>query len=185
MKKLNYLIFVVVTGLTCSLSADMGSQGWTRIGIVNTKKCLEKSKLGKQEQANFEKMKNQMESVLKEKESSMEDLENKLNDEDYLDSISSDAEAELKRKRRTLRQEAMELQNQYMQTLQQANYKIVQELTQAISDASEGVAKSGYDVILNDEAASYYNKQLDVSDAVVQQMDILFDKKAKEARTSK
>jgi outer membrane protein len=27
-----------------------------RIGLVNTKKCLEESKLGKQEQANFEKM---------------------------------------------------------------------------------------------------------------------------------
>jgi outer membrane protein len=185
MKKFTYLIFTFVTCLSCSLSADSAPQYNTRIGIVNTKKCLESSKLGKQEQANFEKMKAQMESVLAEKEKGLEDIENKLNDEDYLDSISSDAEAELKRKRRTIRQEAMQLQNQYMQTLQQANYKIIQELTESVAAASEVVAKNGYDVIINDEALSFYNKQLDVSEPIIKQMDLQFDKQVKEARTSK
>ena len=74
-----------------------------RVGIVNTKKCLEESKLGKQEQANFEKMKNQMESVLQEKEKALEDVDLKLNDDDYMDSISEEAANELRRKKRTIR----------------------------------------------------------------------------------
>lgn len=39
-----------------------------KIGVVNFKRCVETSKLGKLEQANFEALKKQMESVLGEKE---------------------------------------------------------------------------------------------------------------------
>ena len=42
-----------------------------RIAVVNFKKCVEQSKQGKQEQSSFEAMKKQMESVLAEKEKSL------------------------------------------------------------------------------------------------------------------
>lgn len=153
-----------------------------RIGIVNTKKCVEESKLGKQEQANFEKMKGQMESVLQEKERTLEELESKLNDDDYMDSISEEAAAELRRKKRTIKQEGFQLQSQYMQTLQQANYKIVQKLTQVISKASAQVAQesSAFDLIINDEAATFYTPQLDISDKVIARMNTLFETEPKD-----
>ena len=47
----------------------------------------------------------------------------------------------LRRKKRTIRNEGMQLQNQYMQTLQQANLKIVQKLTEVIGKASAQVAQ--------------------------------------------
>jgi len=151
-----------------------------RIGIVNTKKCLEESKLGKQEQANFEKMKSQMESVLQEKEKMLEEIESKLNDDDYMDSISEDTAGDLKRKRRTIRSEGMQLQSQYMQTLQQANMKIIQTLTEAISKASVQVAQDAsrgepLNVILTDEACTFYVPSLDVSDRIVAKMNAVFD----------
>lgn len=184
MKKFKFLFLLMAVGTFSALSADVVQAA--KIGVVNTKKCLEDSKLGKQEQGNFEKMKSQMESVLQEKEHGLEDIESKLNDEDYLDSISSEAEAELKRKRRLLRQEAMQLQNQYMQTLQQANYKVIQNLTEIISKAAEMVAaEMGYDIVLNDEASAYYNKQLDISDKVVQKMNAIFEKELKEPKEKK
>lgn len=93
---------------TSNYPIDASANTTLRIGIVNTKKCLEESKLGKQEQANFEKMKHQMESVLQEKERTLEDIESKLNDDDYMDSISDEAASELKRKRRTIRNEGMQ-----------------------------------------------------------------------------
>ena len=156
-----------------------------RVGIVNTKKCLEESKLGKQEQANFEKMKTQMESILQEKEKTLEDIESKLNDDDYMDSISEEVAGDLKRKKRTIRNEGMQLQSQYMQTLQQANMKIIQKLTEAISKASAQVAQdtsSGetVDVIFTDEACTYYVPRLDVSERVVAKMNAIFDAEQKD-----
>lgn len=157
-----------------------------RIGIVNTKKCLDESKLGKQEQANFEKMKNQMESVLLEKEKMLEEIEHKLNDDDYMDSISDDAASELKRKKRNLKNEGMQLQNQYMQNLQQANIKIVQKLTEVIGKASAQVAQdtsSGQplDVIFTDEACTYYGPALDVSERVIAKMNSIYDAEQKDS----
>ena len=156
-----------------------------RIGIVNTKKCLENSKLGKQEQTNFEKLKQQMESVLQEKEKILAEIESKLDDDDYMDSISDETASELKRKKRTIRNEGMQLQNQYMQGLQQANVKIVQQLTEMISKASALVAKETtngqpVEIIFSDEACTYFAPRFDVTDRIIAQMDILFDAQQKE-----
>lgn len=156
-----------------------------RIGTVNTKKCLEESKLGKQEQSNFEKMKQQMESVLQEKERELEDVESKLNDDDYMDSISDEAASELKRKRRSIRSDGAQLQSQYMQTLQQANMKIIQKLTDYIAKASAAVAKDSssgpqIDIIFTDEASTYYTPRLDVSDRVIAKMNMMYDTEQKD-----
>lgn len=156
-----------------------------KIGIVNTKRCLDESKLGKQEQGNFEKMKKQMEGILQDKEQNLEEIESKLNDEDYMDSISEEAASELKRKKRLLRNEGMQLQNQYIQTLQQANIKIIQKLTDAISKASKQVAQEPIkgetiDVIFSDEACTYFSSQLDVTDRVVAKMNVLYEAEQKD-----
>ena len=171
---------------TTTIHAQTTQSQSLRIGVVNTKRCLEESKLGKQEQANFEKMKSQMEAVLQEKEKSLEEIETKLADDDYMDSISEEAATELKRKKRTIKQEGYQLQSQYMQTLQQANLKVVQKITETINKASALVAKESassnqpMDLIVNDEASTYYNPQLDISDKVIAKMNLLFDQEQKE-----
>lgn len=194
MKNLRHLFIglglVIASAVTSSVNAQQtnyaGPSRSLTIGIVNTKKCLEGSKLGKQEQGNFDKMKNQMESVLQDKEKALEEIENKLNDEDYMDSVSSEVEAELKRKRRSIRQEGLQLQNQYLQTLQQANMKIVQKITETITKAAAQVAQesashgeSPIDVIFTDEACAYFTRQLDVTDQVITKMNQLFDMEQK------
>lgn len=188
MKKINALILKAALFALCfQATPALAEQATThsKIAVVNAKKCLEESKLGKQEQANFEKMKQQMETVLQEKEKNLEEIESKLNDDDYMDSITEEAASELKRKRKTIRQEGYQLQNQYMQTLQQANVKVIQKLSEAISKASAQVAKESngtYDIILNDEACTFYNPQLDVSAKVVAKMNALFDSEPKETK---
>jgi outer membrane protein len=177
-----------IAGCAFLMSAPLSAQGQSpqsnssvKIGVVNTKKCLEESKLGKQEQSNFEKMKKQMESILQEKEKDLEEIETKLNDDDYMDSISEEAATELKRKKRTLRSEGMQLQNQYIQTLQQAQMKVVQSLTESISKASKLVAQdpadpaSSLDAIFSDEACTYFGEKLDVTSKIVSKMNQLFD----------
>lgn len=169
--------------LTTSVSAQ---QSASRIGVVNTKKCLDESKLGKQEQQNFEKMKKQMESVLQDKERDMEEIDNKLNDDDYMDSISDEAASELKRKKRNIKQEGMQLQNQYMQTLQQAQMKVLQKLTEAITKASQQVVQESggsLEAIFTDEACTYYLPSLDVTDRVINKLNAIFDAEAQANKT--
>ena len=197
MKKLTYCFFVFGVLVACKMTAQAQTSDVSnsfasmanqtlRIGIVNTKKCLEESKLGKQEQANFEKMKNQMQSVLQEKEKMLEDIESKLNDDDYMDSISDETASELKRKKRTISNEGKQLQGQYMENLQHTNMKIIQRLTEMIAKASAQVAKDTsngpqVDVIFTDEACTYYAPTLDVSDRVVAKMNAIYDAEQKEA----
>ncbi len=157
-----------------------------RLAVYNTKKCLEESKMGKSEQANLEKMKEQMMNVLQEKGKTYQEIENKLNDEDYMDSISSEAEAELKRKRRQLRDEGMELQSQYAETFQYARLKSIDKLGEVVNKASSMVAQeNGLHLILSDEASSYVDSSLDITDRIIAKMNLLFEQEQKENKTNK
>lgn len=153
------------------------------VGVVNFKKCVEASKIGKLEQANFETLKKQMESVLSEKEKTLNEMAAKFNDPDYLDSLSPEAETELKRKFRAQSQDLAQLQNQYMQALQQTNIKVIQKLNEMVAKATETIAKNEkFDLVLNEEAAFFYGPTLDVSDRVIAILDADFEKLPKEAK---
>lgn len=144
-----------------------------KMAVVNFKSCVENSKLGKQEQASFEAMKNQMETVVMEKEKVLEELAGKLNNPDELDLMSPEAEVELKRKFRALSQEMGQIQNQFYQTLSQANLKIVQKISDSVAKASEKVAKDiKVDLVINHETCFYCNSAFDISSLVVKEMDV-------------
>lgn len=148
-----------------------------RIALVNFKTCVEKSKMGQKEQASFDAMKKQMESILEEKEKSLTEVASKFNDIDYLDSLSPDAEAELKRQFRTLNQEFNQQQTQFYQTLSQTNVLVIQKLTEAVTKASEEVAKANkIDVILNEESSFFAVSSIDISSLVIRVLDETFEK---------
>jgi outer membrane protein len=150
-----------------------------KVGFVNFKLCVEESKFGKKEEASFEAMKKQMESVVEEKEKTLNDLANKLNDPDQLDLMSPEAETDLKRKFRALSQELNQLQQQYYQTLNQANFKVIQEISEIAAAAAEKIAKEKQlDCVLNDETAFYVNESLDISQLIIKEMDAQFEKEA-------
>lgn len=183
-----FAVLCTSTLLLCSAAeptkAPTASNNQTsfKVGIVSFKTCVEQSKLGKQEQANFEALKKQMESVLAEKEKTMNEMASKFNDADYLDSLSPEAETELKRKFRALSQEITQQQNQYMQTLQQTNFKVVQKLQDQVTKSSEIIAKNDkIDLILNDEGSFYSSPNLNISNKVIALMDKEFDKNPPEA----
>jgi outer membrane protein len=156
------------------------------IGFANFKTVVEQSKVGKQEQATFDGMKKQMESILSEKEKALNEMATKFNYVDYLDALSPEAETELKRKFRAQSQEYQQQQQQYYQSLQQANYKILEKLADAVAKAAKEVAKENkLDVIYNQEGAFYYAPEFDVSSLIVAKMDVLFEKEAKEQPAAK
>lgn len=161
---------------TTNQQFSTASQGTLKIGVVNFKDVVEHSKYGKLEQSNFEMLKKQMESVLEDKEKTLTELSNKFNDPDYVDSLSSEAEQELKHKFRMVNQELGQIQAQYYQTLNQANMKVLQKLNELVAKAAANLAKeSGLDLILNDDGGFYYAPQLDVSKKIIAALDGLYD----------
>lgn len=171
--------------LTCCLLMSAAPAD-LKVGLINFKKCVEDSKIGKQEQSTFETLKSKMESVVEEKEKELNVLADKLNDPDQLDLMSAEAETELKRKFRALSQEMNQLQNQYYQSLSQTNMKIVQSLAEVVAKAAEAVAKEErYDLVLNDESAFYYDKALDISSKVVMKMDKQFEEEEEKIAPTK
>lgn len=167
----------------CSATPQNGANSPLKISVVNFKTCVELSKMGKQEQASFEAMKKQMETALEEKEKVINEIAQKSQDPDYLDSLTPEAETELKRKFRALSQEITGLQNQYYQALSQANVKIVQKLSETVAKASAKVAKDNkIDIVLNEEASFFYSPDLDISSKVVAVMDQIHEQESKEAK---
>lgn len=161
----------------CSAAAP---QGQLNVRMLNFKNCVESSKMGKQEQTQFEALKKQMESLLEEKEKALAEIDDKMRDPDYLDSLSPEAETELKRKFRGLNGEINEMQNQYYQTLQQTNFKVIQKLTENVNEAAKQVAKdNGYDLILSEETCFFCKPEFDVSQQIISEMDKNFDKNEK------
>lgn len=148
-----------------------------KCGVVNFKECVEKSKSGMHEQSSFEALKKQAEEVMKEKEKTLSEVTSKLNDPDYLDSLSQEAKAELQHKYRSISQEMAQQQQQLYQTLTQANYKVVQKLTEEVNDAAKVVAQNeNFDLIINEDASFYYSAALDITDKIIKEMNNSFDK---------
>lgn len=169
---------------TAMIAAPLSSaEPSLKVGLVNFKSCVENSKIGKQEQANFDGLKKQAEMTMQQREREINELAGKLQDADYVDSLSKEAEADLKYKYKTMSQEVMQQQQQLYQTLSQANFKIIQKLTEDVNQAAKIVAeKNGYDMIMNDEAFFYFGKKLDISPLVVAELDATFDAKPETKR---
>ncbi len=170
--------------LSASLTAAEADKP-VKIGVVNFKLAVEDSKAGKLEQGNFENLKKQMETVLEEKEKAINEIAAKFNDPDYLDSLSADAENELKHKFRTMNTELSQVQNQYYQTLNQANMKILQKLNDVVAEAATKVAKDkGYDLIVNDDSIYFSRGGLDITKDVINGMNDLFAKEQNETKAT-
>lgn len=158
-------------------SATTAPAAGINIRYVNFKECVESSEMGKLEQNQLDQMKKQMEASLEGKEKELTALAEKLNDVDYLDSLSPEAETDLKRKFRALNQEMGTLQNQYYQTLQQTNYKILQKMHQAVAGASNEVARAQkIDLIVNEDVCFHKNSELDITSLVVSEMNKNYQK---------
>lgn len=190
MKNIKHLFIATAFALALAGSLNAANEPNTfeqtkplRIAVANFKTCVEKSKMGQKEQTHFDAMKKQMETILKEKEKTLTDVAGKFNDIDYLDSLSPDAEAELKRQYRSLNQEYSQQQSQFYQTLSQTNVMIIQKLSDAVAKASEEVArKNNLDLVLSEESCFFNADGIDISNLVVRVMDEKFEKESKDAK---
>lgn len=186
LKKFGLFAVALSFCLFASLNAAETGIKSPSIGVANFKNCVENSKLGKREQAAFENLKKQMDVVLEKKDKELNEIAAKFNDPDYLDSLSNEAEAELKHKFRALSQEMQAQQSQYYQALSQANVKIVQMITEVVEKASANVAKQkGLSFIMNNEACYFCTPDADVTNLIVAEMDKIYDTTMSKAGSAK
>lgn len=148
----------------------------SQMGVVNFRQCVEMSKLGQQERLALESLQTEIQGRLEAREKELEALAQNLSDPDFVDGLSPKAEEEMRTKFQTLSQEQARDQNHFFQMLNQAHYKIMQAIAAAVSQAANTVAQAqNLAVILNEEAAFYYNSGLDVTTQVIAELDKLFD----------
>ena len=149
------------------------------LGIVNFTTCITDSKYGQQEQEAFDDVRNKITSIMTDLEGQLTEIANKLQDPEFIDSLSPEAEQEMKSRFQALNEELGRYQNQYYQVMNQANMKLIQLMTSYISQASATVAKAHkLSVILNKEACFFYEPKQDVTAAIIAEMDKNFDKEA-------
>ncbi len=143
-----------------------------KVGIVNFGSCIQESKLGKQEQNALETMRKQFVTLIEDTDKQLREMSDKLQDKDYLDGLSKEAEEQMKNKMGQLSEEMNRYQQQYYQFMQQSQHKIIQTVVGGINNAAEQIATAkGYNLIINKEMCFFYNPTLDITNEVVQAMD--------------
>jgi outer membrane protein len=181
MKKFLFCVTTFVGAFFCMADAQADIPS-AKIGTVSFKSCVETSKVGKQEQAQFDVVKKQLEQSLEKKQKELNELSPKFSDE-YLDSLTPEAEKELKEKFQLLSNELSQQQGQYYQTLEQSHFQIMQKIYEMIGKASDSVAKEKkLDLVLNDEVCFFKAEALDVSKDIIKKLDELFDQAEKEKK---
>ncbi len=174
--KMNFRKLTLLTATAASLTSFSLNATETKVAVVNFTTILLDSKYGKEEQESFETLKGQMTSLISDAETKLNETANKFNDPDYLDSLSPEAEQELKVQFQTLSAELDRYQQQFYQVLNQAYMKMNQSIAAHITTASEKVAKSQHlDYVLNKDACFFYNTDLELTSAVIKNMDVSFD----------
>jgi outer membrane protein len=150
------------------------------IGVVNFATCITNSKAGQKEQENMENMRKQMASLIENTEKELKDIATKFEDTEYLDSLSPKAEEELKTRFQALQEDLGRYQNQFYQVLNHANYQMVQKISATIAKAAEKIAaEKKLDYVMNKEACFYIRPDLEVTTAVINEMDKSFEQEAK------
>lgn len=172
MRKVGLMLTIVALALGFSkLCADE-----LKVGFVNFKTCVEKSKYGQQERNAFEAMKKQMTETLEKTDKELGEIAKQLEDQDYMDGLSPSAEEELRQKFQDKSQDFARYQNQYYQLLNQANYKMLQSMHDEVSEAAEKIReRKSLSLILSEDSTFAYASTLDFTEEVIQEMDQHFE----------
>lgn len=154
------------------------------IGVVNFSECVEKSKLGVQEQKSLEEARKQMFSSLESMKRELEEMAGKFQDPEYLDSISSEEESKMREKFAKLSSDLSNYENQYLQILNQAKMQFVHKLASYVGRASEKIAQErGLSLVVDNDVCFFYGSKLNLTQDVLAQMDQEFDLQEKTSET--
>lgn len=167
-----FLLSTTATLLACGVFATEQPV----IGVVNFASCIAESKAGKKEQENMESMRKQMSAMIEDTEKELQEVASKLEDTEYLDSLSPKSEEELKGRFQALQEDLGRYQNQFYQVLNHANYQMIQKMSTTTAKAAERIAvQKNLDYVINKEVCFYIRSDFDVTPQVIAEMDKTFE----------
>ena len=149
--------------------------------FADFRRCFMESDLGKREQERLQDMQQQMEKSIQDLSAQIKEVQEKLANEDTLDSMSEEAVANLKKEQETLMGEMQRYQMQFPQIIQQAQSQSIFAVREKANKAAKELAQEKkYSAVLNEEQAFFFEEKLDVTDQVISKLNAQFEKDQKE-----
>lgn len=169
-------------GLTCLLLSGV-APAVAATGIVNPTTCMEKSKFALAKRSEIETFGKELQTKLEALHKEYKEVEDKLKNTEYVDSITPEAEKALENEKAAKAQKLGMAQSEFGQMMQQKQMEFYQSLQEGIGEASQQIAKEKeFDNIASKDLFFFFDQKLDVTDAVIAKMDALFEKKELEAK---
>lgn len=140
--------------------------------IVDFISCVQNSKYGQHENEQLENIHGQWAALIETTDKELKGLQEKLQDQEYLDGLSPEGEKELKAKMQALVNDKIKYQNQLYQILQHAQYFIIQRISEQISKAGEKLStQKKFDMLVRKDHILYHKPNLEITDEVITIMD--------------
>lgn len=169
---------ILKTLALCSLTAAslFSEETITGVSVVDYGQCISESRYGIAEQKAVDKIRTQLSTLITDTDKEIQELNTKFEDTTFLDSLSPKAEEELRARHQTLMEDRQRYQWQFGQIMQQASYQLMHKISAQIARASEKLAlEKDIDYVINKEACFYYRPALDLTQAVIAEMDKNFE----------
>jgi len=177
-KSIIFFICLLLCGGQYLFAEETFSRG---VGVVNFAKCTADSKYGKQEQEQMEQTKQHWSALMENTQNELQEIASKFEDQDFLDTLSPEAEQDLQMRYKTLSEELAKHQTQSMRELNQANYFLYYKLSGDIAKAAEKIAdEKKLNVVMNKEACFYIRPDMEITNEVISEMDKNFETEQKE-----
>ena len=145
-------------------------------GIVNFNACLTDSKQGIKSRQTMEALNNKLVQSLGEIDKQLADIDSKLNDQNYRDGLSPQADEQLRQSHDKLTQERDAMRSSFSQQFSQTQMSLFQDLMDQVAVASKTIAqKKNLQVVFSGESVTYYDPTLDVTPEIVQELNLSAD----------
>ncbi len=162
--------------LTCfAATYAQAKENWP-VGTVDLEKCVTESKTGQEEQKKVKETESQMQTLLKDRQKELEKITHQLNDPDFVDSLSPEAEKELTAQYQKLSEEYGLYQNQLLQVMQQTNMQFYETMLKHVKKAATTVSKEHkMPFIIRKDLCLSFPSSADITPQIVAAMDRAFD----------
>jgi outer membrane protein len=148
--------------------------------VADFAKCYEKSKIGVAKNKEMKELNEKLSTQFEEAHKKFKELDTKLADNNFLDSISPEEEQNLRKEKEMVQQQLGAFQMQFQEMLQQAQNKTIHELVQYVNNAAKVIAgEKKSPLVINKDTVFYYDPSLDYTNLIIDQMDKEYETETK------
>jgi len=180
------LLALLLAGASAISTQGFATEASNLPGIVNFQACVSETKVAQEKQKELEGLEKQFRVRIDEIQKRCKEIDEKLGNEAYIDSISAEAEENLKNERQAEVQKLMSAQNEFQQIMQQQQMAFQQSFVLSLSDAAKQVAKErGHSFVISKDACLFYDDKLDMTKDVVAKVNAVYDAQKQELEKAK